>query len=82
MYLFPQVHEPLTRNLVDEYPQMLYVACLVTLFLAKKNQREVIRNWLLKYAMARILEVDKNRALDMMSRQDKKVFVGARLCVL
>jgi hypothetical protein len=34
------------------------------------------------YAMARVLEVDKNGALDTMSTQDRKVFVGARLCVL
>ncbi len=34
------------------------------------------------YAMARVLEVDRNGALDRMSGQDRKVFVGARLCVL
>lgn len=34
------------------------------------------------YAMARVLEVDKNGALERMSTQDRKVFVGARLCVL
>ena len=32
--------------------------------------------------MARISEVDKNGVLDRMSGQDKKVFVGAQLCVL
>jgi hypothetical protein len=32
--------------------------------------------------MARVLEVDKNGALSRMSGQDRKVFVGARLCVL
>lgn len=82
MYLFPQTPEALARNMADKYPQIRYAACLATSFLAKKNRREVIRNRLLMYAMARVLEVDKNGALDRMSGQDKKVFVGARLCVL
>jgi len=82
MYLFPQTPEALARNMADKYPQIRYAACLATSFLAKKNRREVIKNRLLMYAMARVLEVDKNGALDRMSGQDKKVFVGARLCVL
>lgn len=82
VYLFPQTPEALARNMADKYPQIRYAACLATSFLAKKNRREVIKNRLLMYAMARVLEVDKNGALDRMSGQDKKVFVGARLCVL
>ena len=82
VYLFPQTPEALARNMADKYPQIRYAACLATSFLAKKNRKEVITNRLLMYAMARVLEVDKNGALDRMSGQDKKVFVGARLCVL
>lgn len=82
VYLFPQTPEALARNMADKYPQIRYAACLATSFLAKKNRREVVKNRLLMYAMARVLEVDKNGALDRMSAQDKKVFVGARLCVL
>ena len=82
VYLFPQTPEALARNMADKYPQIRYAACLATSFLAKKNRKEVVANRLLMYAMARVLEVDKNGALDRMSVQDKKVFVGARLCVL
>lgn len=82
VYLFPQTPEALARNMADKYPQIRYAACLATSFLAKKNRKEVVANRLLMYAMARVLEVDKNGALDRMSIQDKKVFVGARLCVL
>lgn len=82
VFLFQQTPEALARNMADKYPQIRYAACLATSFLAKKNRREVIKNRLLMYAMARVLEVDKNGALDRMSGQDKKVFVGARLCVL
>ena len=82
VYLFPQTPEALARNMADKYPQIRYAACLATSFLAKKNRREVVKNRLLMYAMARVLEVDKNGALDRMSAQDKKVFVGARMCVL
>lgn len=82
VYLFPQTPEALARNMADKYPQIRYAACLATSFLAKKNRREVVKNRLLMYAMARVLEVDKNGALERMSTQDRKVFVGARLCVL
>jgi len=82
VYLFPATPEALARNMADRYPQIRYAACLATSFLAKKNRREVIGNRLLMYAMARVLEVNKNGALDRMSGQDRKVFVGARLCVL
>ncbi|KAL7542444.1 hypothetical protein ACHAXR_011789 [Thalassiosira sp. AJA248-18] len=82
LYHFPQTPEALARNMADKYPQIRYAACLATSFLAKKNRRDVIKNRLLMYAMARVLEVDKNGALERMSGQDKKVFVGARLCVL
>lgn len=82
VYMFPQTPEALARNMADKFPQIRYAACLATSFLAKKNRRDVINNRLLMYAMARVLEVDKNGALDTMSAQDRKVFVGARLCVL
>ena len=82
VYMFPQTPEALARNMADKFPQIRYAACLATSFLAKKNRRDVINNRLLMYAMARVLEVDKNGALDTMSTQDRKVFVGARLCVL
>ena len=82
VYLFPQTPEALARNMADKYPQIRYAACLATSFLAKKNRRDVVKNRLLMYAMGRVLEVDKNGALDTMNVQDKKVFVGARLCVL
>lgn len=82
VYMFPQTPEALARNMADRFPQIRYAACLATSFLAKKNRRDVINNRLLMYAMARVLEVDKNGALDTMSAQDRKVFVGARLCVL
>lgn len=82
IYMFPQTPEALARNMADKYPQIRYAACLATSFLAKKNRKDVIHNRLIMYAMARVLEVDKNGALDAMSAQDRKVFVGARLCVL
>ncbi len=82
VYMFPQTPEALARNMADKYPQIRYAACLATSFLAKKNRKDVIVNRLLMYAMARVLEVDKNGALDAMGAQDQKVFVGARLCVL
>jgi hypothetical protein len=82
VYLFPQTPEALARNMADKYPQIRYAACLATSFLAKKNRKDVVKNRLLMYAMGRVLEVDKNGALETMSVQDKKVFVGARLCVL
>jgi hypothetical protein len=34
------------------------------------------------YSIARVLEVDKNGALERVSASDRKVFVGSRLCVL
>jgi hypothetical protein len=82
VYMFPQTPEALARNMADKYPQIRYAACLATSFLAKKNRKDLIMNRLLMYAMARVLEVDKNGALNAMSAQDRKVFVGARLCVL
>jgi hypothetical protein len=82
VYIFPQTSEALARNMADKYPQIRYAACLATSFLAKKNRKDVVMNRLLMYAMARVLEVDKNGALEAMGAQDQKVFVGARLCVL
>ncbi|KAL7542466.1 hypothetical protein ACHAWF_007182 [Thalassiosira exigua] len=82
VYLFPQTPEALARNMADKYPQIRYAACLAASFLAKKNRREVVKNRLLMYATARVLEVDKNGALSRMGGQDRRVFVGARLCVL
>lgn len=82
VYLFPQTPEALARNMADKYPQIRYAACLATSFLAKKNRKEVVTNRLVMYAMGRVLEVNKNGALERMSIQDKKVFIGARLCVL
>ena len=83
VYLFPQAPEALARNMADSaYPQIRYAACLATSFLAKKNRRDIVKNRLIMYAMARVLEVNKSGALDRMSEQDRKVYVGARLCVL
>ncbi|KAL3807322.1 hypothetical protein ACHAXA_003069 [Cyclostephanos tholiformis] len=82
VYMFPQTSEALARNMADKYPQIRYAACLATSFLAKKNRKDLVVNRLLMYAMARVLEVDKNGALEAMGAQDKKVFIGARACVL
>eukprot|EP01082_Thalassiosira_pseudonana_P004200 g3908.t1 g3908 contig13:459416-461377(-) len=82
VYMFPQTPEALARNMADRYPQIRYAACLALSFLAKKNRKEVVVNRILMYSIARVLEVDKNGALERVSVQDKKVFVGSRLCAL
>ena len=82
VYLFPQTAEALARNMADKYPQIRYAACLTLSFLAKKNRKELVKNKILMYSIARVLEVDRNGTLERISPQDKKVFVGSRLCAL
>jgi hypothetical protein len=82
IYLFPQTPEALARNMADRYPRIRYAACLAMSFLAKKNRVEVVSNRILMYSIARVLEVDKNGALERVSVSDRKVFVGSRLCAL
>ena len=82
VYLFPQTPEALARNMADRYPRIRYAACLAMSFLAKKNRVEVVSNRIVMYSIARVLEVDKNGALERVSVSDKKVFVGSRLCAL
>eukprot|EP00569_Conticribra_weissflogii_P003126 CAMPEP_0171340094 /NCGR_PEP_ID=MMETSP0878-20121228/8350_1 /TAXON_ID=67004 /ORGANISM="Thalassiosira weissflogii, Strain CCMP1336" /LENGTH=847 /DNA_ID=CAMNT_0011842111 /DNA_START=70 /DNA_END=2613 /DNA_ORIENTATION=+ len=82
VYLFPQTAEALARNMADRYPQIRYAACLALSFLAKKNRKEVVKNTILMHSIARVLEVDKNGALERTNPQDRKVFIGSRLCAL
>ncbi len=82
IYLFPQTAEALARNMADRYPQIRYAACLALSFLAKKNRKEVVKNTILMHSIARVLEVDKNGALERTNPQDRKVFIGSRLCAL
>eukprot|EP00986_Skeletonema_menzelii_P011974 scaffold6341_cov161-Skeletonema_menzelii.AAC.3 len=82
VYLFPQTAEALARNMADKYPQIRYAACLSTSFLAKKNRKEMASNRILMYAIARVIEVDKNGNLEKKSAKDKKVLTAARLCSL
>lgn len=82
VYLFPQTAEALARNMADRYPQIRYAACLALSFLAKKNRKEVVKNIILMHSIARVLEVDKNGALERTNPQDRKVFIGSRLCAL
>jgi hypothetical protein len=82
IYLFPQTPEALARNMADRYPRIRYAACLAMSFLAKKNRVDVVSNRILMYSIARVLEVDKNGALERVSVSDRKVFMGSRLCAL
>lgn len=82
VYLFPNTAEALARNMADKYPQIRYAACLSTSFLAKKNRKEMVSNRILMYAIARVIEVDKNGNLESKSAQDKKVLIASRLCML
>ncbi|KAL7488601.1 hypothetical protein ACHAW6_014261 [Cyclotella cf. meneghiniana] len=82
IYLFPQTPEALARNMADRYPRIRYAACLAMSFLAKKNRVDVVSNRIIMYSIARVLEVDKNGALERVSVSDRKVFVGSRLCAL
>mmetsp|Transcript_20305 Transcript_20305/g.30588 ORF Transcript_20305/g.30588 Transcript_20305/m.30588 type:complete len:510 (-) Transcript_20305:92-1621(-) len=82
VYLFPHTAEALARNMADKYPQIRYAACLSTSFLAKKNRKEMASNRILMYAIARVIEVDKNGNLEKKSAKDKKVLIAARLCTL
>ena len=82
VYLFPNTAEALARNMADKYPQIRYAACLSTSFLAKKNRKEMVSNRILMYAIARVIEVDKNGNLEKKSAKDKKVLIAARLCTL
>lgn len=82
VYLFPQTAEALARNMADKYPQIRYAACLCTSFLAKKNRKEMASNRILMYAIARVVEVDKNGNLEKKSAKDKKVLIASRLCTL
>jgi hypothetical protein len=82
VYLFPQTPEALARNMADRYPRIRYAACLAMSFLAKKNRVDVVSNRIIMYSITRVLEVDKNGALERVSVSDRKVFVGSRLCAL
>eukprot|EP00804_Cyclotella_cryptica_P000282 CCRYP_010225-RA/>CCRYP_010225-RA protein AED:0.00 eAED:0.00 QI:242/-1/1/1/-1/1/1/160/609 len=82
IYLFPQTPEALARNMADRYPRIRYAACLAMSFLAKKNRVDVVSNRIIMYSIARVLEVDKNGALERVNVSDRKVFVGSRLCAL
>jgi hypothetical protein len=82
VYLFPHTAEALARNMADKYPQIRYAACLSTSFLAKKNRKEMVSNRILMYAIARVIEVDKNGNLEKKLAKDKKVLIAARLCTL
>lgn len=82
VYLFPATAEALARNMADKYPQIRYAACLSTSFLAKRNRKEMVSNRILMYAIARVIEVDKNGNLEKKLAKDKKILIASRLCTL